>query len=1028
MASGSVSFPVSESHGKPASPLKAPHLPFRRISLPTAPSLLHRVSVVSATSSEEAADSSNSQSVRPAIKTHGKVAQSRPVSSASPRNRNRKRDSSVKPTDDKQAAKRRKVVDEFYETEKAYVDGLELIYAHFLTPIISSLDTPDPLLNRSALTSIFSNFIDIWNLHRSFLSALTSILEPTQAGSNVPPPNLSSFLLAHFPYLSLYTPFVTAFPSTISSLNELITNTSPQYNQRFAAFLAGQEADPRCGKLKLRDWLLTIVQRCPRYLLLLKDLINSTSKEDPEHAQLTAVHALVSKITLSLNTSLHTHAQTMALLALQKATPNLPFQLISPGRTFLKRGSLLQVERSDDPVEREFLLFSDCMVWLAPAESSMSSWDWSWSGSGSSGSGSGSGNISGTTAVSQTHHNTPASVPTPPALQRPRMTRTRSKSEAELESLRVETNADARRGYAHLKESPSTPSSPRTPPRSNDSDGGTKLKSHPHVPPSRPAPPPPIMPSKRTVSSDDKWVYKGRVELVDVQIVVGSALEDERKFEVLSPEGSFLLYAASLQERDTWTSEIRNAKAQLLASLNITNPNSTLTSSASTNHVRRVLQALPYPPSDERLATIRASSSVDVFNPSSASNSTTNFNLSSKIKLHIKDKEKDKNEGKVPERRRKVEHWVPAIWIPDGKATAYANSKSDSAGKPARACDACYESVFPLIDPPSDAVAVDQNENTADIKGETSAAAKSTEVRDTDTISSLSRLPSWLSMPALPVQRQPHPQALMDIDLNSSRDLDVSLDVTGEDFVSGENAHGHDEREGGARRRVRMKKSMSHQRLRSYHQILEDFQEQAKAVREAKVVAFENENQLKKAPIPIPVREDEDERAEVEGNDTFDDYDDSILGEVEDEDELDQDHVDMWFTPSHSLASSPASSPRKQREQKREDTTRRSKRFSLPAIALHTTVVTARTSTIADGGGDGPSLSREGSLGDQTPLGMGRSRRFSLVSGRGSYYDGASSSPTKSLGGADDGGGSDLSRGLAAARLSELLGRKTKVV
>lgn len=175
---------------------------------------------------------------------------------------------------------------------------------HFLTPIISSLDTPEPLLNRSALTSIFSNFIDIWNLHRSFLSALTSLLESeplsSSAGSDVPPPNLSSLLLAHFPYLSLYTPFVTAFPSTISSLNELITppstiRTSPQYNQRFTAFLATQEADPRCGKLKLRDWLLTIVQRCPRYLLLLKDLINSTSKEDPEHAQLTAVHTLVSK-------------------------------------------------------------------------------------------------------------------------------------------------------------------------------------------------------------------------------------------------------------------------------------------------------------------------------------------------------------------------------------------------------------------------------------------------------------------------------------------------------------------------------------------------------------------------------------------------------------------------------------------------------------------------------------------------------------------------------------------------------------
>ena len=41
----------------------------------------------------------------------------------------------------------------------------------------------------------------------------------------------------------------------------------------------------------------------------------------------------------------------------------------------------------------------------------------------------------------------------------------------------------------------------------------------------------------------NKFVCKGRVELVDLEVVVGSALEDERKFEVLSFEGNFVVYA-----------------------------------------------------------------------------------------------------------------------------------------------------------------------------------------------------------------------------------------------------------------------------------------------------------------------------------------------------------------------------------------------------------------------------------------------------------------------------------------------------
>ena len=167
----------------------------------------------------------------------------------------------------------------------------------FLTPIIATLDTPQSLLDRATLTSVFSNFIDIWNLHRALFSSLNEHLHPaitpqSPAPSSLSPPHLSPVLLSHFPYLSLYTPFVTSFSTSLATLTALL-NT----NSTFSAFIARQEADPRCGKLKLRDWFLTIVQRCPRYLLLLKDLINCTDSEDPEYSSLMAVHELVSKST-----------------------------------------------------------------------------------------------------------------------------------------------------------------------------------------------------------------------------------------------------------------------------------------------------------------------------------------------------------------------------------------------------------------------------------------------------------------------------------------------------------------------------------------------------------------------------------------------------------------------------------------------------------------------------------------------------------------------------------------------------------
>ena len=284
-------------------------------------------------------------------------------------------------------------------------------------------------------------------------------------------------------------------------------------------------------------------------------------------------------------------------------------------------------------MQREFLLFSDCLLWLAPIESHSWDWDWDWSWSGS-----------GISRSTRNSAGTPDSKTSTTG-----MIRTRSKSEAEISSLKDDL------GSAYSS------------PQKSD-----RRKSHYH-------PPPPPNMVKRHGSNDDKFFYKGRVELVDLEVVVGSALEDERRFEVLSPEGSFVVYAgknylvvivcfrffllklithsATEEERDDWTSEIRGAKTQLFVSLNVTNPNSTLTSSASTNHIRRSLQALPFPPSDDRLGTLRDSSSLDVIGVS----------LSPNGKGRKKDKEK---RGHSTERRRKVDHWVPAIWIPDEKTSS----------------------------------------------------------------------------------------------------------------------------------------------------------------------------------------------------------------------------------------------------------------------------------------------------------------------------------------------------------------------
>ncbi|KAJ3890039.1 hypothetical protein GG344DRAFT_78228 [Lentinula edodes] len=1222
--------------------------------------------------------------------------------------RRKSRGLSVLPLDDPLLVKRRKVMIEFYETEKAYVEGLDLIYEHFLLPILNSLDRPTPILERPLLTAVFSNFVDIWNLHHSFYSELTRLFyaseqkrsdlpssslsttqlqEPTddQTFSVFPssPPPLSPVLLAHFPYLSLYTPFITAFPQILSALNTLLTPThyyrqraqaqtraaaraqsstpssitSPskgielKYEKRFADFVATQEKHPRCGKLQLRDWLLTIVQRCPRYLLLLRDLLSCTPGEAPlpeegkegvqekmaenkrrwyreaskeeerERERLIQVFGLVSKITNSLNTSIWSHSQTLALLALQRSTPNLPldeFQFISPGRILLKRGTLLQVENPDArvrrgeskdgdmrPREREFLLFSDCLVWLANEEAEKKEKEWNfeldlgsiWSsfmGSGTSSSEKSVGvqrprsaalvkstpliveeefdidTIDKPDDYNSLDHKThviPASA-IPRNLKRPPMVRTRSKSEAELPALQGKaavpsTSHDSPSSSAQTQSALAVDKNAR---RITHQSNFSRTNKNPVLH---------IHGRGRKDSStspgyggmdQDQWLYKGRIELVNLEIVVDTSftVEDELeelgsdtlneikwRWEVLSPEGSFVLYAASVQERTEWTTLIRKAKSQQLVALNAQHPNSTLTSSEATQHIRRALQALPFAPNDVRMQGSKvekrlSKGSVDSGDGASVDgmkegikNGKERLNSSKK---HRKSRSKDQkvsNPDWHKERRLKVEHWVPAIWIPDekaegcmrcgrifgwrrrrhhcrlcGRCTFYITDPNinddDAFSKSARACNACYESVFPLIDHHSDP------ENKADdstvrsrshpplahssVSDSTSSflppsTSAMTYVSNTDTITSLSHLPSWMTMsvPSLALSSSSNnigggarikskgkelsgPEALMAIDSkrygydlearrqsdnlgeNRSRrdsgvvfDLDSSTDDIALDDVVQPLRRGS---------RIKLRsQSSSGSRPRSF---IEVFQSTGGGDTPQPQTLMQSTSPLEEM---AEFNEDTIARlAYVDGEDS------SVLSSSSVNSS--RRHTTINLSTSSSSVSLSISPPISSGElnvqgrsllsnaslaERREDTVRRNKRFSMPAVALQTTTVVARTQSMSPE--TSGMVSREKSvafvdsglplgrdqdgkrvtgnkIGDLLPGMSGtRSKRFSLVLGgrlghsTGIHTGGRNehASPSSRRKGGGDAKktqeGSDLGKGVAASRLNELLGR-----
>lgn len=222
---------------------------------------------------------------------------------------------------------------------------------------------------------------------------------------------------------------------------------------------------------------------------------------------------------------------------------------------------------------------------------------------------------------------------------------------------------------------------------------------------------------------------------------------------------------------------------------------------------------------------------------------------------------------------------------------------------------------------------------------------------------------------ALPTQASTT-EALMALDIESPHRALHRIDDREDDDGFDQDVFGTaDGRAGTPTPRIRSKPSNI--RPKSYHQILENFQGV--------------EQRLSNSPESHPTL------AESAGS-YFDTTDNSQTG------------ASSIMTESQSLTGSPPSRARFDRQlstpQRKEDTARRHKRFSLPAVALQTTPVTART-------------------------GEGRSKRYSLVLGnnRQGSRQGPSDIHNESV--VDVGGvGQDgLSHGVAAGKLSELLSR-----
>ncbi|GAA5862127.1 hypothetical protein JCM3774_006184 [Rhodotorula dairenensis] len=249
-----------------------------------------------------------------------------------------------------------------------------------------------PLGTRLALSEldierIFANFADLLALSKLLVEALQGAFanmgfaERADAESASTAPSklrLGRTLLPLLPFLKQYSLFLGSFSTGLQLLSQLEASPaatsgggangvfSELQKQAWRDFTAEAQRrarlDPKQSAalhLNLSGLLLNIVQRLPRYRLLLAELVRLADPQNADAADLQAAYKLVDKVATHANEQIRQHEDDLRILTLQQCFKHLSAPLLTPGRRLLKEATVQMFDQrkaSLPPLRQHLLL------------------------------------------------------------------------------------------------------------------------------------------------------------------------------------------------------------------------------------------------------------------------------------------------------------------------------------------------------------------------------------------------------------------------------------------------------------------------------------------------------------------------------------------------------------------------------------------------------------------------------------------------------------------------------------------------
>ncbi|XP_064327193.1 intersectin-1 isoform X3 [Phalacrocorax carbo] len=174
--------------------------------------------------------------------------------------------------------KRQGYIHELIVTEENYVNDLQLVTEIFQKPLLES-----ELLTEKEVAMIFVNWKELIMCNIKLLKALR--VRKKMSGEKMPVKMIGDILTAQLPHMQPYIRFCSCQLNGAALIQQK-TDEVPEFKE----FVKRLAMDPRCKGMPLSSFLLKPMQRVTRYPLIIKNIIENTPENHPDHSHLK--HAL----------------------------------------------------------------------------------------------------------------------------------------------------------------------------------------------------------------------------------------------------------------------------------------------------------------------------------------------------------------------------------------------------------------------------------------------------------------------------------------------------------------------------------------------------------------------------------------------------------------------------------------------------------------------------------------------------------------------------------------------------------------